>query len=122
MEQSINKLKARLFDNPDALALSNGGKLSGKPFELVQQALTLEPNNTTGLRLAGLAYEEQGQFKQALASFNKLKPQLTDANSRAKVNELIAKMETQLGLSPSKADVPQMDACGAAGIEVEVMA
>ncbi|MDH5361641.1 MAG: c-type cytochrome biogenesis protein CcmI [Gammaproteobacteria bacterium] len=166
MEQSINKLKARLFDNPDdlegwfllgrsymamgryqesadamgkvyakvqnhagviiayadALAMANNGKLSGKPFELVQQALKLEPNNATGLWLAGLAYEEQGNHKQALASFKKLRPQLTDANSSAKVNELIAKMETQLGLPPSKDVSPQMAASGTVGIEVVVMA
>ena len=165
MEQSINKLKARLFDNPDdlegwfllgrsymsmgryqesadamgkvyakvqnhagvilgyadALAMANGGKLAGKPFELVQQALALEPNNATGLWLSGLAYEEQGQFKQALASFKKLKPQLTDANSSARVNQLIAKMETQLGLPPSK-DEPQQLAASAGGIDVVVMA
>lgn len=165
MEQSIAKLKARLFDNPDdlegwfllgrsymsmgryqesadamgkvyakvqnhagvilgyadALAMANGGKLAGKPFELVQQALALEPNNATGLWLSGLAYEEQGQFTQALASFKKLKPQLTDANSSARVNQLIAKMETQLGLPPSRDKPPQV-AVSAGGIDVVVMA
>lgn len=165
MEQSIAKLKARLFDNPDdlegwfllgrsymsmgryqesadamgkvyakvqnhagvilgyadALAMANGGRLAGKPFELVQQALALEPNNATGLWLSGLAYEEQGQFKQALASFKKLKPQLTDANSSTRVNQLIAKMESQLGL-PSSKDEPQQLAVSAGGIDVIVMA
>lgn len=166
MEQSINKLKARLFDNPedlegwfllgrsymamgkyqesadalgkvyakvqnhagviiayaDALAMANEGRLSGQPFELVQQALALEPNNATGLWLSGLAYEEQGKFKQALAQFKKLRPQLTDPNSSGKVEQLIVKMETQLGLPPSKSEAPMMAANSAAGIEVVVMA
>ena len=49
----------------DALAMSQGGHLSGEPFTLIKKALLKLPDNVMGLWLAGLAYEEQGDFQNA---------------------------------------------------------
>ena len=56
-----------MVDYADALAMASGEQsLEGKPMELIQQALTLDPNNQKGLWLAGTAAYEKGNFQQAL--------------------------------------------------------
>lgn len=60
-----------LLAQADALAMASGGRISGKPAELVKKALEQEPNNVTGLWLAGIAEEEQGNHKQAIAHWRK---------------------------------------------------
>jgi cytochrome c-type biogenesis protein CcmH len=44
-----------LADYADTLALANGSNLTGKPLELIQAALKLDPNNQKSLALAGTA-------------------------------------------------------------------
>lgn len=44
----------------------NGGRLAGRPAELVARALALEPDNITALWLSGLAAQEAGDGAQAL--------------------------------------------------------
>ena len=59
-------IPAVLVQYADALAMLNGGRLSGKPADLVQRALKVEPENPTALWLAGLAAEEVGKKDEAL--------------------------------------------------------
>jgi cytochrome c-type biogenesis protein CcmH len=62
-----------MVDYADALAMASGEQsLEGKPMELIQQALTLDPNNQKGLWLAGTAAYEKGNFQQALDYWRKL--------------------------------------------------
>ena len=60
-------IPAVLVQYADALAMLNGGRLSGRPAELVQRALAVEPANPTALWLAGLAAEEAGKKDEALS-------------------------------------------------------
>lgn len=55
-----------LVQYADALAMLNGGRLTGRPEELVQRALAAEPQNPTALWLAGIAAEEAGRKDLAL--------------------------------------------------------
>lgn len=55
-----------LLNYADALAMASGGKLSGKPAQLVFKALEIAPNDVTGLWLGGMAKAESGDFSQAL--------------------------------------------------------
>jgi len=82
----------------DALAMAQGGKIAGEPFELIQRALQIKPDDTTGLWLAGLGYEEQGQYEQAVQHWRKLEMMMQDDPAALnEVRNLIARAEQQLG-------------------------
>ncbi len=55
-----------LADEADALAMAQGQRLAGKPSELLQKALTLDPVNLKALALSGAAASERGEPAQAL--------------------------------------------------------
>jgi cytochrome c-type biogenesis protein CcmH len=82
----------------DALAMSQGGKITGKAFELIKKALELSPNDPTALWLAGLGYEEQGEHERAVRYWRQLEPMLADnPESLNEVHRLIASAEQKLG-------------------------
>ena len=89
---------AVLLRYADALAMARGGQMAGEPFELVKRALQLKPDDTTGLWLAGLGYEEQGQYEQAVQHWRKLETMMQDdPASLNEVRNLIARAEKKLG-------------------------
>lgn len=49
-----------LVDYADALAMIGGQSLEGRPLELIDRALVLDPNNQKALWLAGTAAYERG--------------------------------------------------------------
>jgi cytochrome c-type biogenesis protein CcmH len=84
----------------DALAMSQGGKISGKAFELIKKALALSPKDPTALWLAGLGYQEQGDYERAVGYWRQLEPMMADnPESLSEVRRLIANAEQQLGYS-----------------------
>jgi cytochrome c-type biogenesis protein CcmH len=54
-----------------ALAMANGGNFEGRPKELVDQALKLEPENTNALGVAGGIAFEAKDYKKAIEYWNK---------------------------------------------------
>ena len=73
------KLLTRSPDSPEALvnyadvfAMTQDGSLAGKPIELINKALRIEPKNAKALALAGTAKFEQGNFKQAAVYWEEL--------------------------------------------------
>ena len=61
-----------LSDYADVLAMTNNGQLAGKPVELINQALRLDPKHPKALALAGAAAFEQKNFRQAAIHWGKL--------------------------------------------------
>ncbi len=83
----------------DASAMANKGDVSGRPAELIEKALELEPNSVTGLWLGGMALSQQGQHAKAIARWNILIPLLEKQPEQiAEVRSLIA--ESKKKLSP----------------------
>lgn len=78
---------ALLTEYADLLAVKAGGKLEGKPLELVNKALKLDPANTMALALAGTAAFERSDFPAAMAYWERLQkifpPESEDAKSIA---------------------------------------
>ncbi|HMM77805.1 MAG TPA: c-type cytochrome biogenesis protein CcmI [Gammaproteobacteria bacterium] len=74
-EQAVEqyaKVLALVGENPDvlvqyadALAMQNGGRMAGKPLELVERALQADPNHLSALWLAGLAAQEANDLPKA---------------------------------------------------------
>jgi len=109
----------------DAQAMAQGGKISGKPFEMIKKALLLKPDDATGLWLAGLGYEEQGEYEQAVQHWRKLEPMMQDdPASLNEVRNLIARAEQKLGRPASTATAeiatPEPLAVAAAVLKVSV--
>jgi len=74
-EKAVSLLPADaqlLADYADALAMSQGQKLDGKPFEIIKQALKTDPANLKALALAGTAAFEQKDYRGAANYWEKV--------------------------------------------------
>jgi cytochrome c-type biogenesis protein CcmH len=60
----------------DAVGMAQGGTLKGTPRELVDRALSIDPNHPKALEMAGSAEYEAGHFKAALGYWERLLSQL----------------------------------------------
>ena len=90
---------AVLLGYADALIMASGGKRSGKAEELINKALEIEPENGTGLWLAGMGAYDQGEFSIAIDYWKRLLPQLKqDSSSFIEINQLISQAEKNLGI------------------------
>jgi cytochrome c-type biogenesis protein CcmH len=71
---TLNASDASLWtDYGEALALSNGQRLEGKPMEAVNRALQIDPNNEKALALAGEAAYQAADYKKAIEYWQKLR-------------------------------------------------
>lgn len=60
----------------DALGMTQHGKLAGKPRQLIDRALALQPDHPKALEMAGSAEYEQGDYASALDYWRPLLAQL----------------------------------------------
>jgi len=86
-----------LVSMADALAMSQGGNISGEPMNLVQRALKVDPKNLTALWLAGLGAEEQNKPAEAVAYWKRILPLVKDdPTSTKQVNDMIGRAGQQV--------------------------
>lgn len=84
-----------LSDYADVLAMTNNGSLIGKPAELINQALEIDPNYPKALALAGTVEFEQEKYGQAAVYWEKLLSVIPSDSQLAKsVNESIAQAKS----------------------------
>ncbi|WP_296802271.1 c-type cytochrome biogenesis protein CcmI [Thiolapillus sp.] len=62
----------------DSLAMVQGGKLSGRPYELARQALDKAPDDPTALWLAGQGAMEAGDYQNAIYYWRQAEAGLAD--------------------------------------------
>jgi cytochrome c-type biogenesis protein CcmH len=62
-----------LADYADALGMTHGRSLQGKPLELVERALAIDPEHWKALALAGTAAFERKDYRGAIAYWERLK-------------------------------------------------
>lgn len=95
----------------DVVATNAGGTLVGKPTQLIQKALKADPNNPMALWLAGTADFEVKNYKQAVATWEKLIAMMPPGTDDARMLEgAIADARSKGGM-PAKA--PAVAAAGA---------
>jgi len=71
---SVNGNDANAWaDYAEALALSNGQRMAGKPLEAANRALQLDPKNEKALALAGGAAFEVGDYKKSIEYWQRLR-------------------------------------------------
>lgn len=89
----------------DALGMTQGGSLAGKPRELVMSALALSATHPKSLEMAGSAAIEAGEYASAVHYWRQLLPQLAESSRErlelaaaiARAEELVAATGAQAG-------------------------
>jgi cytochrome c-type biogenesis protein CcmH len=82
---SLNPTDAQVYaDYADILAMKAGGNFNGKPQQLIEQALKLDPDNLEALWLAGTAAYEGGRYAQAVVPWSRLQKLLPPESDDAK--------------------------------------
>jgi cytochrome c-type biogenesis protein CcmH len=88
---------ALMVDYADVLAMANGKNMQGKPLDLIQGALKIDPNNAKGLLLIGKAAYQAGDFTHAAGYWEKLLQQLPPDSPFAKqISSNIAQARAQI--------------------------
>jgi cytochrome c-type biogenesis protein CcmH len=104
-----------LADYADALAVVNGHKLAGKPEELVNKALKLDPNHTKSLMLAATAAYDRKDYKQAIGLWERLQKNLpADSDILPEVKAALNEAYALSGEKPPS--LPEQKAVSAAGV------
>lgn len=81
----------------DALAMAQAGKFAGRPAELVQEALKLNPSHPRALEMAGSVAYEAGDYALALRHWERLLAQLEPGSgAHADLSAAIARTRTML--------------------------
>jgi cytochrome c-type biogenesis protein CcmH len=74
-------------DYADALAMAQNQSLRGKPTDLINKALKIDPDSMKGLALAGSAAMERGDFAAAIKHWERLRSLLPSDSEDAKMIE-----------------------------------
>lgn len=133
LESSGGKDPQVLADYAESLALMNGENMSGRPEQLLVQALEADPDHPKSLWLAGMAAMQKQQADAAAAHWQRLLGLLaTDSKDYAFLYEQLNKMGKlpQGVIAPTTASAPQISpavapepaspAAGVAAIQVAV--
>jgi cytochrome c-type biogenesis protein CcmH len=109
-----------LADYADALAVSNNKDMTGKPYELVKKALTMQPFHQKSLWLAGTAAYQQQDFNTALAYWETLLKVLPPGSEPAEQMQRnlqeVRTMMANAGMAVPESSVPTSSATGATGL------
>lgn len=91
-----------LADYADVLAANANGNFAGKPQQLINKALILDPNNLLALWLSGTAAFNAQNYKAAVQTWEKLAKQLPpDTDEARTIAASIAEARNKGGLSPA---------------------
>jgi cytochrome c-type biogenesis protein CcmH len=100
--RAVNNLYRLRSDDPtvliryaDIMSLTNGGIFAGRPTELINEALRLDPDNASGLWFAGLAANERGEIKAAIDYWQRLIPKLEEGSEPQQQIKQFIKMAGQ---------------------------
>ena len=92
-QKAFERAGAFIDDDPELLAsyadvvASNAGTLAGKPTELIDKALRVDPNHPMSLWLKGTAQFEQKNYPQAIATWERLVAMLQPGSDDARMLE-----------------------------------
>jgi cytochrome c-type biogenesis protein CcmH len=92
----INNDPELLAEYADTLVANANGNFSGKPLQLINQALKLDPKNLLALWLSGTASFASGNYKVAVQTWEKLAQQLPPGSEEARA------IESSIGEARSK--------------------
>jgi cytochrome c-type biogenesis protein CcmH len=91
-----------LADYADTLGAAQGGTLEGKPLELVNRALKLDPTHWKALALAGTAAFNRKDYRQAVDYWERLKPTVPPESDIARSIDASIAEARELGKLPAR--------------------
>ena len=91
-----------LADYADALGMLQGRKLEGKPEQLIQQALKIDPNHVKALMLAGTIAFDRREFGKAAQYWERANANLPTETEAGARQELLAGIAEAKGLATGK--------------------
>lgn len=109
----------------DSLAMTQGGKLAGRPISLVKEALEKEPAHTTALWMAGQAAADHKQYLEAIDYWQRAAQGLQDdkemlAELRTMIDEAVV-LAKGAGLEVADVSLPSLpEALPGNSISIEV--
>ena len=93
-EQAYGKASEAISNHPDLLvdyaellALRAGNRMEGRPQELIQQALKVDPEHPSALMMSGVAAYQQADFDGAAKEWEKLLTLLEPGSEDAKMTQ-----------------------------------
>ena len=90
----------------EAMALANNNLLAGRPVELIQRALSLEPQNPDALWLSAMSFAQLGRYPDAIGQLRSLLQVVTpDSPDAQMVQDQIAQLQEQID-GPLESVVP----------------
>jgi cytochrome c-type biogenesis protein CcmH len=90
-----------LADYADALGAAQGGTLKGKPMELVERALAVDPTQWKALALAGTSAFDRKDYAQAVVYWERMKATVPPGSAIAQsIDSSIAEARELGGLKP----------------------
>lgn len=103
-------------DWAEAIALGQGRSLAGRPTELLDRALAIDPDNAKALALAGAAAAERNDIATAARHWTRLKGVLPpDSPLIAEVDRRLASVGSAAAPAPSPAPPPPAASAAASG-------
>ena len=89
-----------LCEYADALGMAQGGSLSGRPAELVAQALSIDPAHPVALEMAGSVAYGDGRYADAVRYWKQLLAGLAPGSERhGELSEAIARAERKAAVT-----------------------
>ena len=121
--RELNELRPNdpdiLVNFAEALARSHGNRLSGKPTELLYEALEIAPNHGRALWLAGFAEQQTGNKEGAIKHWQHL---LAGMEEGSEIHQHLVKLiaETENGETQTETVVAKQDPSSNQSIQVKV--
>lgn len=102
----VNKDATLLADYAEVLAQTAQGNLLGKPGELIERALKLDPNEPQALLLAGAAASDRSDFAAAATHWARLLTQIEPGTEEAEALEGAVAKARELAARPPRNEQP----------------
>ncbi|MBI4741440.1 MAG: c-type cytochrome biogenesis protein CcmI [Betaproteobacteria bacterium] len=117
----VDQDAALLSDYAETLSQVNGGRLQGKPGELIARALKIDPEDPQSLFMAGLAASERSDFGAAADHWSRLLTKIDPGSEDyATLEDYIAKARKAAG-QPSAVEKKAKSAAAAPSISGQVV-
>lgn len=107
-----------LVDHAEVIAILAGNKLDGKPQQMIEEALRLNPEHPMGLMMSGVAAYQNADYKSAVTRWEKLLGMLPpDSPDAQQMQANIDDARAKGGLAASESNkLPPIPAGAAAGM------
>ena len=100
VSEKVAKDPAVLCEYADVLGMAQGGNLSGKPSELIAQALGINPRHPMALEMAGSAAYDAGRYGEAVGYWKELLAGLSPGSERySQLSAAVSRAERKAAVS-----------------------